>query len=132
MQINELLWPALANHLWQATLTALLAWMLLRFIRPASARVRYAVLALALLRFVIPAAAVQSLFNQALIDRTAALTHSVIGAESGARLIEATAPFTLQTAPVESTAATHWPAQWPAWLLGLWMLGAIAALYRRV
>ena len=52
-------WQPLANHLWQATLTALLAWTLLRFVRPASARVRYAVLALALLRFVVPAAAVQ-------------------------------------------------------------------------
>ena len=90
MQITEWaqwLWPPLANHLWQATLTALLAWMLLRLMRPTSARVRYAVLALAWLRFVIPASAVQSLFNQTLIDRTAALTHSVIGAESGVRLL---------------------------------------------
>ena len=50
------LWPALANHLWQATLFAALVLGATLLLRGAPARLRYALWLIASLKFAVPAA----------------------------------------------------------------------------
>jgi TonB family protein len=57
-RVSAWLWPAVANHLWQATLFAALVWGLTLLLRGAPARVRYALWLVASAKFAVPAALV--------------------------------------------------------------------------
>ncbi len=57
-EFSAFLWPALANHLWQATIVAGLCLLALPAFRGAGAKARYALWALAFVRFAIPQALV--------------------------------------------------------------------------
>jgi beta-lactamase regulating signal transducer with metallopeptidase domain len=61
-------WPPLANHLWQATLFALLALAAASLLRRAPARARYHVWLLALVKFSLPSVLLISLAEQAGLD----------------------------------------------------------------
>jgi beta-lactamase regulating signal transducer with metallopeptidase domain len=49
-------WPLLANHLWQTTLLALIAWLVVMSLRRATARARYLIWMIAFLKFLAPSA----------------------------------------------------------------------------
>lgn len=51
---SEWFWPSFANHLWQATLFALLAWIAARFLTRATARVRHLIWLMAFVKFLVP------------------------------------------------------------------------------
>ncbi|HTY64359.1 MAG TPA: M56 family metallopeptidase [Acidobacteriota bacterium] len=57
-EFSAFLWPAMADHLWQATIVAGLCLLVLPTLRGAKAKTRYALWILAFLRFVIPPALV--------------------------------------------------------------------------
>ncbi len=58
-------WPWFLNHLWQATVFAALAIILVALLRRAGARTRYAVLLVALAKFAVPAAFLATLVDDA-------------------------------------------------------------------
>jgi TonB family protein len=62
------MWPRVANHLWQATLFFLVAWIVASLLKPAPARLRYSVWLLSLARFVVPSLLFAWLGLQAEID----------------------------------------------------------------
>ncbi|MGH9799572.1 MAG: M56 family metallopeptidase, partial [Blastocatellia bacterium] len=53
---SQWFWPLAINHLWQATLFALLVWAAMVLLRQASPRMRHAARVLALAKFLLPAA----------------------------------------------------------------------------
>jgi TonB family protein len=53
---SQWLWPLLANHLWQTTLLALIAWVVVMSLRRATARARYLIWMIAFLKFLAPSA----------------------------------------------------------------------------
>ena len=58
-------WPWFLNHLWQATVFAGLAIILVALLRRAGARTQYAVLLVALAKFAVPAAFLATLVDDA-------------------------------------------------------------------
>jgi TonB family protein len=53
---SQWLWPSLANHLWQTTLIAAIAWIVVLLVRRAPARPRHLIWLIALVKFVVPSA----------------------------------------------------------------------------
>jgi TonB family protein len=49
-------WPLLANHLWQATLIAFIAWVFVSLLRRATSRARYLIWMIAFVKFLFPSA----------------------------------------------------------------------------
>ncbi|HVG18032.1 MAG TPA: hypothetical protein VNI02_03200, partial [Blastocatellia bacterium] len=58
-------WPLLTNHLWQATLVALLALMAARLLKWSTARARYIIWLIACAKFALPSALIVFLAGQA-------------------------------------------------------------------
>lgn len=61
---SQWFWPLAINHLWQATLFALLVWAAMLLLRQASARARYAAWMLAMVKFLLPAALLAAAFDK--------------------------------------------------------------------
>ncbi len=72
---SSLLWPRAANHLWQATLFLLLAFLVNVALRRGPARGRYAVLLLAALKFALPSAALLFIASRIGLDLQALFAH---------------------------------------------------------
>lgn len=53
---SQWFWPLLANHLWQTTLLALIAWVVVSSLRRATARARYVIWMIAFLKILAPSA----------------------------------------------------------------------------
>ena len=118
-------WPLAINHLWQATLFALLVWAAMSLLRQSSPRARSAAWWLALAKFVLPvawpAAAMDKLglrFSRAEFLAADFLTSARI-------LIETTEPTAEMNAPFTQHAAHH---EFYCALTLVWLLGAIAVL----
>jgi TonB family protein len=53
---SQWFWPLLANHLWQTTLIAFVAWVLVSLLRRATSRARYLIWMIAFVKFLFPSA----------------------------------------------------------------------------
>ncbi len=53
---SQWFWPLLANHLWQTTLIALVAWVAVLLLRRATSRARYLIWMIAFVKFLVPSA----------------------------------------------------------------------------
>ena len=61
---SQWFWPLAINHLWQATLFALLVWAAMLLLRQASARARHVAWMLAMMKFLLPAALLAAAFDK--------------------------------------------------------------------
>lgn len=78
-------WPMFANHLWQATLVALLAWVSIRLLTRASAQVRHLIGLVALVKFLVPSLWVMAAFRACGVEMPGSATG---GAELMLRIAE--------------------------------------------
>jgi beta-lactamase regulating signal transducer with metallopeptidase domain len=53
---SQWVWPLVANHLWQTTVFALMAWGIVLLLKRSTARVRYFIWSIALMKFLLPSA----------------------------------------------------------------------------
>jgi TonB family protein len=53
---SQWFWPLLANHLWQTTLIAFIAWVFVSLLRRATSRARYLIWMIAFVKFLVPSA----------------------------------------------------------------------------
>jgi beta-lactamase regulating signal transducer with metallopeptidase domain len=53
---SQWVWPLVANHLWQTTVFALMAWGIVRLFKRSTARVRSCIWSIALMKFLLPSA----------------------------------------------------------------------------
>ena len=113
------LWPSFLNHLWQATLFALLVWSAMWLLRRASPRVRYAAWALALAKFVFPAAALAVLIDR-FGWRSSRLDSLAADFSAGTMIFLET----IDPAFTENASASH--AEVYCALTTIWTAGAIA------
>ncbi|HKW16765.1 MAG TPA: M56 family metallopeptidase [Terriglobales bacterium] len=119
--------PGLADHLWQSTLFALAAALLILTLRKQSARIRYLVWLAASLKFLVPFSLLVALGSWL------SPAHAPAQANSGIYFVEQVAqPFTQPLSPVHATvtivANSPTPFHWQALLLVTWLGGAMAAL----
>ncbi|HEX7955567.1 MAG TPA: M56 family metallopeptidase, partial [Pyrinomonadaceae bacterium] len=119
------LWPALANHLWQATLFAALVLLLTLMLRGAAARTRFALWLVAALKFALPAAPLAFLAERA---GAGSLLSAEAGTATGAPLFlkfaEPVAADASQTAAAVSGAPAH--TELFCALTLLWLAGSLA------
>lgn len=117
--------PALADHLWQSTLFAIVAALLAIMLRKYSARVRYIVWLAASLKFLIPFSLLIAIGSRLSFVQSSAGTNSEISfVEEFGR------PFTQALPQVHSTMAAH-PGHvihWQLLLLLTWLSGSLIVL----
>lgn len=122
-------WPAFANHFWQTTLIALLAWVAMALLKRAPARARYAVWLLVFAKLLLPSALLLwvAQFGIGLLVRllpeselpTASFT---LVFESAQPLGEFAAPFATSEFGESLTPTSH--NEFFCLLTGAWLLGA--------
>jgi bla regulator protein blaR1 len=117
--MNPTILPAIANHLWQSTLLAAVAWLLTLALRNNRARVRHHVWLAASCKFLVPFSVLVALGGHVQWRTAAAVTRSNISVVVG------TVGEPFSAALVSSTRfAPPTPASlFPAVLLGLWAAG---------
>ena len=123
------LWPALANHLWQATLFAALVLLLTLALRRAAARTRFALWLVAAAKFVVPAAPLALLAERA---GAGSLLPAEAAAASGAPLVLFAGPA-VPEAPALAAAASGTASAAPhaelfCALTLLWLAGSAVLL----
>ncbi len=143
---SHLFSPYIANHLWQATLFALVVWIAAKSLNRAPARFRYFLWLVALIKFLIPSALLVWLIRRAGVDISlpietvqAATSTAASGMEiayTQARTIfqfaqpaPPVAPISTTDAVMGATAANHHPELYCA-LTIIWLLGASALTAR--
>jgi uncharacterized protein (TIGR03435 family) len=125
--------PAVANHLWQSTAFAAVAWAVVLLLRRNQARVRYAVWLAASAKFLVPFALLISLGGMLPRPR-----HTVVAMPVYSAVDEVGLPFSdVETVPVAAADPTHaaiqprheWGTQlWPVVLVGVWLCGVVTVL----
>jgi uncharacterized protein (TIGR03435 family) len=122
----------LANHLWQSTLVAALAWVVTLALRRERARVRYGVWLAASLKFLVPFPVLVSLGAQAgwrpLVVASVTPHEVFVDAGGGAVLAERA----IRIAAYQPSGPTLVRSIWsvvPEVLVGVWALGAVALLW---
>lgn len=120
------LWPLLLNHLWQATLFALVTGLAAFVLRRRRAQVRYVVWWLALAKFALP-----SMLLAWLAQKIGVLWHRAPQLESSdtQRLLRLIEPIAQNITLEPLTDESH--AEWFCALTALWILGAAALLLHR-
>jgi len=120
--------PAMANHLWQSTLFAVVAALLTLSLRKNHARVRYRLWLAASVKFLIPFSLLISLGGHLAKPRVSESTQSGLYSV----VEDFGQPFTQTVAPVVPGADASSPAHLLPWLQGLltavWLCGFIATL----
>jgi beta-lactamase regulating signal transducer with metallopeptidase domain len=143
---SQWFWPALANHLWQATLFAFLVWGAVKLFDRAPARLRYFLWLSALAKFVVPSAALVWLMGRAGVDLSSPVERvqsATRAAASGmtwfyteTRIIFQTiepassAEQTLMTNATPVATTTNYHAEFFCALTVVWLLGACAFIAR--
>ncbi|MFP5265259.1 MAG: TonB family protein [Blastocatellia bacterium] len=85
-------WPLLANHLWQATLVALLAFVAARLLKQSAARARCAIWAVASAKFALPSALIVFLAAQAGVRFPSPVDSKAVASQSVAVIHQVAAP----------------------------------------
>jgi TonB family protein len=75
---SQWFWPLLANHLWQTTLLALIAWVVVLSLRRATARARYAIWMIVFLKFLAPSALLIAALESCGIDLVERSTYTSV------------------------------------------------------
>ena len=130
------IWPLFANHLWQATLFATLAFIAVLLIRRGPSRVRYAIWAIAGLKFALPSAALALLIAAAGFDLSARPPSMEQRADTFAAVSQFAVPVRQSSNVVlsETKSAGHsevYCALSLAWLSGVAILFGLWAMQRR-
>ena len=130
------IWPLFANHLWQATLFASVAFVAVLSIRRGPSRVRYAIWAIAALKFAVPSAALALLIAAAGFDLSARSPSTEQGADTLAAVSQFAVPVRQSSNVVlsETKSAGHsevFCALTLAWLGGVAILFGMWARQRR-
>jgi beta-lactamase regulating signal transducer with metallopeptidase domain len=134
---SQWVWPLVANHLWQTTVFALMAWGIVRLLKRSTARVRYCIWSIALMKFLLPSALLILALGR--IGADIALTAPATRASAGivSRIAQPILPIVNPGAtPAAETIVDASPANWEPHrelycLLSLfWGLGVAATLTR--
>jgi uncharacterized protein (TIGR03435 family) len=132
LQYVSALWaavaPALADHLWQSTLFALVAGVLTLALRKNSAHLRYSLWLAASLKFLVPFSLLVA------IGGHLSWRHSSAASAGGLYVVEEVGrPFTsalpLAHPPVRALAATGTALPWLPILFGVWLCGFLIVLF---
>ncbi len=132
-EMSQWFWPALANHLWQTTLLALLVWLALWPLKQAPAHTRYAVWLLVFAKLLLPSTMLlfalqrgELAFGQLLKGAELPETGSTIIFQAAQPLGEIAAPFHYVEFADGEAATTH--NEFYCLITGVWLLGAILLL----
>jgi beta-lactamase regulating signal transducer with metallopeptidase domain len=95
---SQWIWPLVADHLWQTTLFALMAWGAARLLRRMTARVRYFIWLIALVKFLLPSALLILALERIGLDLTFTSPATRTGVEIVSRIAQPILPIVGQTA----------------------------------
>jgi beta-lactamase regulating signal transducer with metallopeptidase domain len=130
-------WPLVANHLWQTTVFALMAWGIVRLLKRSTARVRYCVWSIALMKFLLPSALLILALERIGVDFSLTTPATGAGAEIVSRIAQPILPIvnsggaTAAETIVDASPANREPHRELYCLLSLfWGLGVAGALTR--
>lgn len=132
-RVTGWIFPFVIEHLWQATLFALFAFIVALLLRRAPARVRYLVWLVALIKFVVPSALLAFAANEIVLSRAAHLfggenqptDNLIVVREFAAPVLN---PFATLTSEVSIEAAAQNGTY--VFLALIWLAGAIVLLAR--
>jgi beta-lactamase regulating signal transducer with metallopeptidase domain len=134
---SQWVWPLVANHLWQTTVFALMAWGIVRLLKRSTARVRYCVWSIALMKFLLPSALLILALERIGVDFALTAPATRAGSEIVSRIAQPILPIVNPGgATAVETIVEASPANWEAHqelycLLSLfWGLGVAGALTR--
>ncbi|MFN0108686.1 MAG: TonB family protein [Blastocatellia bacterium] len=116
---SQRFWPLAINHLWQATLFALLVWAAMLLLQQAPARARHAAWMLAMAKFLLPAALLAAAFDKLGLSFSRTETLATDFSTSALILFETVEPVAQTTAQ-----ASH--GETYCLLTLVWLAGAIA------
>ncbi len=117
------MWPAVANHLWQSTVFAVLAALLTLVLRKNQARVRYSIWLAASLKFLIPFSLLIQLGGHLARTHVAATAPNAVYS----RVEEVSVPFSRGPAAI---VAAHATLSMPTIFMGLWLCGFVIVMVR--
>jgi len=125
--IQSLWLSALANHLWQSTALAFVAWLLAFALRKNQARARYWIWLSASLKFLLPFSILADVGRRIGSMIAAPVTRPVFSSAMQ-QIVQITQPFPQTTSTVMVTPAivTHYGNPLPLILLAIWMAGSLA------
>lgn len=90
---SQWVWPLVANHLWQTTVFALMAWGIVRLLKRSTARVRYCIWSIALVKFLLPSALLILALERIGVDITLTAPATRAGAEIVSRIAQPILPI---------------------------------------
>ena len=134
---SQWVWPLVANHLWQTTVFALIAWGVVRLLKRSTARVRYCIWSIALMKFLLPSAVLILALERIGVDFALTAPATRASAEIVSRIAQPILPiFNHGATPAAETIVDASPANLESHrelycLLSLfWGLGVAATLTR--
>src|SRR5215468_10881315 len=90
---SQWVWPLVANHLWQTTVFALMAWGTARLLKRSTARVRYFIWSIALVKFLLPSALLILAIERIGVDIALTAPATRAGAEIVSRIAQPILPI---------------------------------------
>jgi beta-lactamase regulating signal transducer with metallopeptidase domain len=95
---SQWMWPLVANHLWQTTVFALMAWGIVRLLKRSTARVRYCIWSIALVKFLLPSVLLILALERIGADISITEPATRAGAEIVSRIAQPISPIVNQRA----------------------------------